>query len=212
MGRNSSYMAGYSLLVNAPHADQKSWGTDFNVCFNVETVNYKNLHLTVWDIGGRDKMRPLIRHYYPGTDALIFVVDSGDRERLSYVTEELHNILREYELEGVPVAIMANKQDLANCMTVEEISKALRISDEQKRRDITAFATCAATGDGLSETLEWLDDQLAAKQAKHAVIKPLINAVPSSVARFSGSVSEAVKDTFAYMMAWFSAPSSNEGS
>lgn len=78
--------------------------------------------------------RPLIRHYYPGTDALIFVVDSGDRERLSYVTEELHNILREYELEGVPVAIMANKQDLANCMTVEEISKALRISDEQKRR------------------------------------------------------------------------------
>lgn len=78
--------------------------------------------------------------------------------------------------------------------------------------DITAFATCAATGDGLSETLEWLDDQLAAKQAKHAVIKPLINAVPSSVARFSGSVSEAVKDTFAYMMAWFSAPSSNEGS
>lgn len=78
--------------------------------------------------------RPLIRHYYPGTDALIFVVDSGDRERLSYVTEELHNILREYELEGVPVAIMANKQDLANCMTVEEISKALQISDEQKRR------------------------------------------------------------------------------
>jgi len=39
--------------------------------FNVETVAYKNINLTVWDVGGRDKIRPLWRHYYHNTDALV---------------------------------------------------------------------------------------------------------------------------------------------
>ena len=49
--------------------------------FNVETVTYKNNYLTLWDVGGCDKMRPLMRHYFQNTQALIFVVDSHDRER-----------------------------------------------------------------------------------------------------------------------------------
>jgi len=49
--------------------------------FNVETVEYKNLSFTVWDVGGQDKIRPLWRHYYQGTNGLIYVVDSNDRDR-----------------------------------------------------------------------------------------------------------------------------------
>ena len=30
--------------------------------FNVETVEYKNISFTVWDVGGQDKIRPLWRH------------------------------------------------------------------------------------------------------------------------------------------------------
>merc|ERR1712124_160271 len=50
--------------------------------FNVETVEYRNINFTVWDVGGQDKIRPLWRHYYQNTQAVIFVVDSSDRERL----------------------------------------------------------------------------------------------------------------------------------
>ena len=57
--------------------------------FNVETVNYKNVQLTAWDVGGRDKIRPLWRHYYLNTSALIFVVDSNDRERINEAKEEI---------------------------------------------------------------------------------------------------------------------------
>ena len=32
--------------------------------FNVETVEYKNICFTVWDVGGQDKIRPLWRHYF----------------------------------------------------------------------------------------------------------------------------------------------------
>ena len=57
--------------------------------FNVETVEYKNISFTVWDVGGQDKIRPLWRHYYQGTQGLIFVVDSNDRDRAEDAREEL---------------------------------------------------------------------------------------------------------------------------
>merc|ERR1711948_108739 len=58
--------------------------------FNVETVEYKNISFTVWDVGGQDKIRPLWRHYYQGTQGLIFVVDSNDRDRIQESHDELH--------------------------------------------------------------------------------------------------------------------------
>lgn len=45
----------------------------------METVEYKNISFTVWDVGGQDKIRPLWRHYFQNTQGLIFVVDSNDR-------------------------------------------------------------------------------------------------------------------------------------
>ena len=47
--------------------------------FNVESVEYKNLKFTVWDVGGQDKILQLWRHYYNNTHALIYVVDSADK-------------------------------------------------------------------------------------------------------------------------------------
>lgn len=35
--------------------------------FNVETVEYKNLKFTIWDVGGQHKLRPLWKHYYLNT-------------------------------------------------------------------------------------------------------------------------------------------------
>merc|ERR1739848_75866 len=53
-----------------------------------ETVEYKNISFTVWDVGGQDKIRPLWRHYYQNTQGLIFVVDSNDRDRVDDAREE----------------------------------------------------------------------------------------------------------------------------
>merc|ERR1712029_259602 len=66
--------------------------------FNVETVEYKNISFTVWDVGGQDKIRPLWRYYYQGTNALIYVVDSNDRDRSEDAREELSKILNEDEM------------------------------------------------------------------------------------------------------------------
>ena len=39
--------------------------------FNVESIDYKGVHFTLWDVGGCDKIRPLWRHYYQNTSVSI---------------------------------------------------------------------------------------------------------------------------------------------
>ena len=93
--------------------------------FNVETVEYKNISFTVWDVGGQDKIRLLWRHYYQNTQGIIFVVDSNDRERVDDAKEELHRMLGEDELKDAILLVMANKQDLPGAMTTPDITDKL---------------------------------------------------------------------------------------
>ena len=67
--------------------------------FNVETLEFKNVKVTLWDVGGQDKLRPLWKHYYLNTQAVIFVVDASRRERLGEAQAELVRLLGEKELK-----------------------------------------------------------------------------------------------------------------
>jgi ADP-ribosylation factor protein 1 len=78
--------------------------------FNVETVEYKNINFVVWDVGGQDRIRPLWRHYFIHTQAVIFVVDSNDRDRIMEARDELHRMLNEEELKDAALLVFANKQ------------------------------------------------------------------------------------------------------
>jgi ADP-ribosylation factor 6 len=62
-------------------------------------------------VGGQDKIRPLWRHYYTGTQGLIFVVDSADLDRLDEARQELHKIVSDREMKDSVILIFANKQD-----------------------------------------------------------------------------------------------------
>jgi small GTP-binding protein len=88
--------------------------------FNVETVEYKNISFTVWDVGGQDKIRPLWRHYFQNTQGLIFVVDSNDRERIGEAREELMRMLAEDELRDAVLLIFANKQVLYSFVLINQ--------------------------------------------------------------------------------------------
>ncbi|VDM30818.1 unnamed protein product [Hydatigera taeniaeformis] len=84
------------------------------VGFNVETVSYDNIRFNVWDVGGQEKIRPLWRHYFTGSQGLIFVVDSADRERIREAQVELHRIANDREMQDAIILVFANKQDLPN--------------------------------------------------------------------------------------------------
>jgi len=123
--------------------------------FNVETVEYKNIQFTVWDVGGQDKIRPLWRHYFQNTQGIIFVVDSNDRDRVVEAREELQRMLNEDELRDAILLVFANKQDLPNAMNAAEITDKLGLHSLRQRKWYIQ-ATCATSGDGLFEGLEWL--------------------------------------------------------
>jgi ADP-ribosylation factor protein 1 len=113
--------------------------------FNVETVEYKNISFTVWDVGGQDKIRPLWRHYFQNTQGLIFVVDSNDRDRVSEARDELHRMLNE---------------DLPNAMSAAEITDKLGLHSLRQRHWFIQ-STCATSGEGLYEGLDWLSSNIS---------------------------------------------------
>lgn len=75
-----------------------------------QKFNYLLLHFQ--DVGGQDKIRPLWRHYYTGTQGLIFVVDCADKDRIEEARQELHRIINDREMKDAIILIFANKQDL----------------------------------------------------------------------------------------------------
>ena len=101
--------------------------------FNVESVEYRNLNFTVWDVGGQDKIRPLWRHYFQNTQGLIFVVDSNDRDRIGEAADELQKMLSEEDLANAAVLVFANKQDLPNAMPTTEVTDKLRLHNLRNR-------------------------------------------------------------------------------
>lgn len=127
--------------------------------FNVERVDYKNINFTVWDVGGQSKLRMLWRHYYQDNDALIFVVDSVDVERLSIARQELQNLLQAEEMKESLLLVLANKQDLAGALDIKAMAQQLDLS--QMCSNPWYIQPCVATtGQGLYEGLDWLSSAL----------------------------------------------------
>lgn len=118
----------------------------------VETLETENFKFTSWDIGGEDKIRGAWRHYYQDTSHLVFVVDSNDRSRVEEARDQLTLMLNEKELEGIPLLIFANKQDLSNSMTKEEIQEFFDL-DSIKNRPWFVQPCTAINGEGLHEGL-----------------------------------------------------------
>ena len=123
--------------------------------FNVETVEYKNLKFTVWDVGGQDKLRPLWRHYFQNTNGVIFVVDSNDKDRVAQARDELAKMLSEDELRDAVLLVYANKQDLPNAMSTAEVTDKLGLHS-LRQRNWFIQGCCATSGEGLYEGLDWL--------------------------------------------------------
>ncbi|KAG2152421.1 ADP-ribosylation factor family-domain-containing protein [Suillus cothurnatus] len=106
--------------------------------FNVETVAYKKIQFTVWDVGGQQKIRPLWQYYFNNADGIIFVVDSSDRDRIPEAKEEIRMLMNNDQLQDSLLLVFANKQDMPGAMS----------------------SACATSGEGLYEGLEWLATSL----------------------------------------------------
>ncbi|RAH45072.1 ARF/SAR superfamily [Aspergillus brunneoviolaceus CBS 621.78] len=154
------------------------------VGFNVESVTYKNVKFNVWDVGGQDKIRPLWRHYYSGTQGLIFVVDSSDTARMEEARSELHKIINDREMKDALLLVFANKQDVQGRMYLpflpsesranqlssadmspEDVTQALQLNKLKDKLWYVA-PSVATEGTGIFEGLAWLSNNVKTQPQK----------------------------------------------
>ncbi len=124
--------------------------------FNVEDVKYKNINLTIWDVGGQDKLRPLWKYYFKNASIVIFVIDSSDRNRIYESEKELDYLLTVNELRDSKFLILCNKIDMDNHMDKELIAENLNLKHKLRRHKWYIINTCATDGYGLDEGMQWI--------------------------------------------------------
>lgn len=129
---------------------------------NVEELVYKNIRFEVWDLGGQERLRTSWATYYRGTHAVIVVIDSTDRARITIMKDELFRLLQHDDLQNSVILVFANKQDIKDAMTPAEITDALSLHSI-KNHDWHIQACCALTGDGLYDGLGWIAQRVTGK-------------------------------------------------
>jgi len=124
--------------------------------FNAASWKAKKITWQSWDVGGAEKVRSLQRHYYKYAQGLVFVVDATDKKRFDEARTELQKLLREDELKRFPLLIFANKSELPEAATDDELKSALELSSIPERRKWFLQRCSAADGSGLVAGMEWL--------------------------------------------------------
>ncbi|ROT64074.1 ADP-ribosylation factor [Penaeus vannamei] len=147
--------------------------------FNVETVEYKNISFTVWDVGGQVKLRPSVEALLPEHRRRRLRVGQqrrreaaggqggagrhrecwGRPRRRPSSSRPLLFLLESEEVAGVPLLVVANKQDLPGALSVPQLSEGLDLRRHDRPWHVQP--TCAITSEGVYEALDWLARELA---------------------------------------------------
>jgi len=155
------------ILVGLDAAGKTTWlyrlqtgenvSTNPTIVSNFEEIRYKNVKLSVWDLGGQAAHRPLWKYHFQGTKGLLFAVDSSDRQRIHEARRELLELLKDERLQGAIVIVLANKQDIPNAMSAQEIADSLGLSTAVgSKRKWFVQPTSAIYGEGINEAMDWL--------------------------------------------------------
>ncbi|XP_014023563.1 ADP-ribosylation factor-related protein 1 [Salmo salar] len=127
------------------------------VGLNIGTIDVGKARLMFWDLGGQEELQSLWDKYYAESHGVIYVIDSTDEERLAESKEAFEKMISSEVLEGVPLLVLANKQDVENCMSVPDIKTAFSdCAPKIGKRDCLVQPCTALTGQGVNEGIEWM--------------------------------------------------------
>ena len=149
--------------------------TTQTIGFNLETIKYKDLFLTIWDIGGYNifydnECRILCKHYFKNTDGIIFVIDCNDKERFAKANQVLLELINNEDLKNIPLLIFGNKQDLDEATLPNKLIDILEM-EKIKNNKWFLQGSSALNGKGIKEGFDWLSNILLKKRKKNKLRK-----------------------------------------
>ncbi|KAK4283163.1 hypothetical protein QN277_000147 [Acacia crassicarpa] len=125
------------------------------VGLNIGRIEVSNTKLVFWDLGGQPGLRSIWEKYYEEAHAVIFVIDASCPSRFEDSKSALEKVLRHEDLQGAPLLIVANKQDLPEAVSAEEVGRYLDLKKLDER--VYMFkAVSGLDGMGIKGSVEWL--------------------------------------------------------
>ncbi|XP_044754896.1 ADP-ribosylation factor-related protein 1 [Coccinella septempunctata] len=129
------------------------------VGLNIGRIEVSGISLNFWDLGGQAELQSLWDKYYAESHAIIYIVDSSDRERIDESKETFDKVIASENLKGVPLLVLANKQDIPECMGVREVKPIFNKNAQLiGKRDCMVMPVSALTGEGVDDGIKWLVD------------------------------------------------------
>ncbi|XP_014781316.1 ADP-ribosylation factor-like protein 6 [Octopus bimaculoides] len=156
--------SGKSTILNyLKPSDIRSQDIVPTVGFNVERFQTKSLSFSAFDMSGQGRYRSLWEHYYKDCHGIIFVIDSSDLLRMVVAKDELDHLLTHQHIKNrhVPLLFYANKMDMRDSISKLKCVELLGL-DQLKIRAWHICSSNALTGDGVSEGISWLTEQIIA--------------------------------------------------
>ncbi|XP_002735021.1 uncharacterized protein LOC100375027 [Saccoglossus kowalevskii] len=111
------------------------------------SIDFKvdKFQITVFDLGGGKKIRGIWKNYYAEAHAIVFVIDASDQDRLDESKQTLKELLDNPKIQGKPLLVLANKQDVEGALDEIDICEQLNLEDlVNESKCPCRVETCAA--------------------------------------------------------------------
>ena len=132
---------------------------------NINTFKFDSWMITAVDVAGQKNFRFLWEAHYHGSSAIIFVIDAADFERLPEAKDILEQqVFYNPRLDGVPILVLANKQDLPGAVDAPLLIQLLGLHKKFLDRTFAVFDCSLLFGKGILESFMWLVDELEMKK------------------------------------------------
>ncbi|KAF2974555.1 hypothetical protein EK904_001422 [Melospiza melodia maxima] len=159
------------------------------VGFNMRKITKGNVTIKVWDIGGQPRFRSMWERYCRGVNAVVYMVDAADLEKVEASKNELHSLIDKPQLHGIPVLVLGNKRDLPGALDEKQLIEKLNLSAIQDREICCYSISCKEKDnigqeEGMKHRLSWQQQQLAG--AVLALCHPSLHAAETSGAGWDG--------------------------
>jgi GTP-binding protein SAR1 len=135
-----------------------------------EEIQIEKIRFRAFDMGGHEQAREIWRNYYAEVNAIIFMVDASDIDRLSEAKKELDGLLSDDSLSHVPVLVLGNKIDLPTAASEDFLRSAIglmnlttgkgRSNAGKEIRPIEVFMCSVVRKMGYGEGFKWLSNYL----------------------------------------------------
>ena len=147
--------SGKSTLINSLSTGEFDEDTIPTVGVNIRAVKKGKISLKIWDLGGQRKYRDSWEKYCASSDCIIFVLDSAERESLEKAKQQLEQLMGWESLEGIPLLVLGNKNDLESAMKEPEMIEYMELKNITDRK-VGCYSISAKNMLNLDVTIKWL--------------------------------------------------------